>query len=196
MKTNHLILLFFLLLFLINYYDLFYILDPVRQIGKEPTFGTYVIYNFSFRLVFYGSKFFSLALLLYGSSMLWNLKLNDESSSFGKIFKIVVTLEYIYLLAKTCKIIYFQFIHTSYTFDDYINFFPLSFYSPTSQNGYLLNQMSKDFSAFDFVYIICMILGVRNIYDISSTKSVLFVLQSYILPLILWITFLNFIGII
>ena len=193
-----LLFFFFLLLFSINYYDFFYILGPVRsgQIGggNRPVLFTYVFYNFSFRLIFYSLKFISLTLLLYGFSILWNLKSDNNPSLFKEIFSLVVILEFIYFFEKIYKIFYFEFINADYTFEDYIQFYPLSFYSSDSSSSSVLNQISKDFSVFDLVYIFFMILEVRSLFDISIERSIQFSMTSYVLPLIIWVIFLHFIG--
>ncbi len=194
-KPGILLLAFFVLLFLLNYYDLFHILDPVRTgLEKRPTLSMYVLYNFSFRVIFYGFKFFILASLFYGCSVFFNLKYDSESSLFKEVFSLVVLLEYIFLVEKIYKIIYFTFLDTDYTYNDYVEFYPLSLYAVNSNGFILLNKILKELSLFDLAYISAMIVGVKTIFDIPTYRSLLFAAVAYIVPLILWVFLLHFIG--
>jgi hypothetical protein len=195
LKPGFLILIFAVLLLIINYYDLFYVLYPVRspEFGK-PTLSIYLGVNFLPKVIYYLLKFFFISLLIYGIS--WAFKYRDETSpsAFKEILGLVISSEFIFILQKMYILVYFEFIETDYSFEDYIYFYPFTLYDADANKFHLVNQISKDLGLFDVIYILIMMAGLTRIFDISALRSSALVLTSYIVPLILWVAFLNFLG--
>ncbi len=61
------------------------------------------------------------AFILYSGSIIWGYK-----TKFSRIFRLVLGVEFIFLIPLIIKIVYFTFTQTDYTLEDVQYFYPLS----------------------------------------------------------------------
>lgn len=189
-------LTFFAVLFILNAIDLFYVLDPVRAVdmSKPPTMQIYLIANFLPRFLYFAVKFLMMTATLLGAKILLNVAYDNEEKLFTRLLLLVVSLEFIFFLQTFYKIIFFKFLMNDYSFDQYISFFPFSFYDHHAENYLMLNKILKDLSIIDIMYFLLLALGLQKIFDITIPRALIFAFVGYLVPLILVDTFLYFIG--
>lgn len=194
LSTPLLLSIFFALVFILSFYDLFHILDHVRsaEFGKEPTLITFVGFNFLPKVIFYLVKFSALMGTFYGSMLLFIQGNRSDSNSPRRILRVLVSVEFIMLSLICYKVIYFGLLNGNFTLEEYQNFHPFTLHDP-EKSGFL-NRLTAHFGPFDFLYILLLTLKISAIFEIQFSKSIALVVVSYILPLILWIRFLHFIG--
>ncbi len=153
---------FFVCVFLLSYYDFYYIYLPVRTnliMDDQPTLGGFILYNFSLKLIGYSFKFLLVSVLI-----LTIIFFADKESTcmYRNLILVVVASEVVFLLLDTIRILYFTFWLPEYSEADYINFHPLSTLAllkvNTESNFY---SLLKSFNLFELGYVLCVSFGLR-----------------------------------
>lgn len=196
LKIGPILVLFFLMVFLLNFYDLFFLLEPVRDvgIGKKPTLGIYTFFNFSFRLLFYCAKFFILVSIVHFFAIVLHNQDLSQALRMKALIILVILLEFILLSEKVYKIIYFEFVQRNYTFDDCYNFQGLVLFEPDTGAGSFMSRLANELNAFHLVYCIALWFGLRALYKLNEVQTTLFFICAYFVPLLLWNLVLSFTG--
>lgn len=188
---------YFTLLFLIRYYDFFYLYQPVRPVGMgggyEPTFISFTLYNYALKVLFYVFKFLAIAVILTGGIFLEGNKNKTEMVSIKDLLLLAALTEFVFLTAEVTKIVYLTFILPNYTIDDYENFFPLSLFSllgidRSSNFAYLFQSLNL----FELIYIISLIYGLKKLQYPDDMKAVPVTLFSYGSMLLIWILLVTY----
>ncbi len=117
--------------------------------------------------------------------------------SFIKILTVVIYSSFVFLIPSLIKTVYFFSLENSFTMDEFQNFHPYSllyyvnydridiwFYYPI----YLVNF-------FEISFWVALAIGIKIVSKLSFLKSVILILQTYVLSLLLWIVFVMFISI-
>lgn len=117
--------------------------------------------------------------------------------SFGTICKIVIASEVVFIFAGLIKFLWFYFFAGNYDLNDLGFFYPMSLI-----NLFNISEVSKIWiyplqivNIFQFIYIIALSYGLRNIGHIGESVSDKIVLSSYLPVMILWIALIMFISI-
>ena len=188
---------FFILLFLVRYYDFFYLYQPVRSIGMgggyEPTLSSFSLYNYALKVLFYVSKFLAIAVILTGGIFLEGNKNKTEMVSIKDLLLLAALAEFVFLAANITKIVYLTFILPNYTIDDYENFFPFSLFNllgtdRSSNFAYLFQALNL----FELGYVIILIYGLRKLQYPNDMKAVSVTLFSYGSMLLIWILLVTY----
>lgn len=182
---------FLILLLLFRYYDFFYIYIQVRQFtvkGYDTTLGTFLAFNYLLKVIFYLFKLPMIALVLSAGIFLEGSKNKENIASFGNLLSLSLGAEFIYFLSDLFKIIYFTFINTNYSEQDYTNFHPLSLFSflETDSSSSFAN-LFQTLNLFELGYIICLVAGLRKLQYPDLPKAATVTLYSYGGMLFLWV---------
>lgn len=189
---------FFVILFLLRYYEFFFIYRPVQPFdtGIEPTLATFTLYNYLLKVIFYCFKFLTTSVILSAGIFLEGSKNKTEQASLKDLFHLTVLCEFVFFGQDLLKIANFSFINSVYTFEDYKAFFPLSLYDllgtdPESNLAYAFQTLNL----FEVVYISCLILGLRKLQYPDNMKAVPVTLSSYGGALFIWSLIMTFYSI-
>jgi len=176
---------FFLLIFLIRYYDFFFLYQPVTISFVEiqpPTLESFIVFNYFLKVLFYSFKFLFVSILVFAGIFF----VDDNRDHFKEVFSIVLVSEFVFIVGDIYKIVYFTFFATDYTEVGYMDFFPLSLYSifPTDSNS--LNYLVRSLNFFEVAYILSLIWGLH--YTKCTNRPATVVLSSYGIFLLVWIS--------
>ena len=118
----------------------------------------------------------------------------DLKYSFKKQFQIAMIAEVVFLVPVVLKIIWFAFIQTDFTLEEFTSFYPLSL-----QNTFLDVQVEPWFlyplqvvNVFEVGYWFVLAAGISMAFKEDFNKSLSLVIKSYGLGLLLWITLIVF----
>lgn len=189
---------FFVILFLLRYYEFFYIYRPVQPFdtGIEPTLATFTLYNYLLKVIFYGFKFLTISVILSAGIFLEGSKNKTEQASLKDLFLLTVLCEFVFFGQDLLKIANFSFINSVYTYEDYKTFFPLSLYDllgtyPESNFAYAFQTLNL----FEVLYVSFLILGLRKLQYPENMKAVSVTLSSYGGALFIWGLIMTFYSI-
>jgi len=139
--------------------------------------------------IFYTLKFSLTASMLYIGVFFLDLKY-----SFKKLFQIAMIAEVVFLVPVVLKIIWFAFIQTDFTLEEFTSFYPLSL-----QNIFLDVQIEPWFlyplqvvNVFEVGYGFVLAAGISIAFKEDFNKSLSLVIKSYGLGLMLWVTLIVF----
>jgi hypothetical protein len=192
---------FFILLFLIKYYDFFYIYLPVRSFTMgsdfDPTLASFSLYNYFFKVLFYLGKFLIVAGILSAGIFLEGKENKEKMASLGQLFLLAMTSEYILLAADLVKIIDYSFFFMHYTEQEYLHYYPLSLFSflvadPDTPFATLLQVIN----VFEIGYTIFLAIGLSRFQYPEKTKAILVTLYSYGSMLAVWILIITYFKIV
>ncbi len=189
---------FLFMLFLLRYYDFFYLYLPVRVFalsGAEPSLGNFLAYNYLLRVLFYLFKFPLIAAILSAGIFLEGNKNKEEIASFTELILLAVIAESVYFLSDIYKIVDFTFINPNYSLEDYTHFYPLSLFSllETSASS-SFKYLFQTLNIFELGYIACLIVGLRSLQYPIGSKAVSVTLFSYGGLLLTWALIMTFIS--
>lgn len=134
------------------------------------------------------------------SSIIWiGLLFNDfKNINYKHIYKIVILSEFIFLIQPVIKIIYFNFITSSYTLLDLqcfsiisgLDIFNYEYIEP------IWIYPLKTFNIFEITYWLLLSYGLSQFLKISLEKGMGVVLTSYVPSLFIWAIFVMYLQVI
>jgi hypothetical protein len=188
---------FFILLFLIKYYDFFYLYLSVRSFTMgseyEPTIASFALYNYVFKVIFYLGKFLIIAGVLNTGILLESNRNSEQIVSFGKLFLIAIAAEYFLLAIDAVKILDFTFFSTNYTEQDYLNYYPLSLFSllDISVNSFLA-PLLQTINLFEAAYVIFLANALGRFQYPERTRAIRVTIYSYGSMLLIWVLMITY----
>lgn len=190
-------ILFFIALFIIRYYDFFYLYLPVRVYSMggsyEPTLTSFLVYNYLLKIFLIGLKFLTVASVLAAGIFLEGKVNKTEMVGFRDLLVLAILAEFVLLGSDLTKIIHFTFINPSYDLEQYESFFPLSLFNALSVDGasefaYVLQTLNL----FEAAYIAVLIWGLRRLQYPQGLKAVEVTLFSYGSLLVIWMLIMTY----
>jgi hypothetical protein len=114
--------------------------------------------------------------------------------TLGKIFKVVVVSEIVFVVASIIKLLWFIFFAGNYTLDDMSFFYPLSllnFFSRSEVASYWVYPM-QTVNIFQLVYILLLAMGLSRISSIKREKADRVVIATYVPAIAVWAALIMF----
>lgn len=147
---------------------------------------------FAFLPLYYVLKFF-----LISTCMLIGALLYDYKVRFVRLFQIAMFAELVYVLPKLIKFLWFLLFVEDYGLTDLSNFYPQSllFYLNKKSIEPLLYYPLYLVNIIEFLYWGVLALGLHWYTKKSYGKMIEFVLATYGLGLLLWVSFITFLSV-
>ena len=114
-----------------------------------------------------------------------------------RVFRVVLTAEFVFLVPGIIKLFWFGFIHTDYTLTDLQYFMPLSIlqiFDPLHLQSWLIYPFSI-LSVFELAYWIVLSLLLAREVDLHFEKMFRLVSSTYGVGLFLWVVVVIFISV-
>lgn len=114
--------------------------------------------------------------------------------SFKKLFSIVITAEFVFLLVPVFKIIWFYFFQTKFTLEDIQYFYPLSALSIVGYEGlepWLLYPF-QTLNLFELAYWLLLAYYIGKATETTMDHGLKIVASSYGSALLLWVVVVMF----
>ena len=125
------------------------------------------------------------------------LHLNDLKLRFEKIFTVVLTADFVFLLPQLIKLWWFLVFKTDFTLLEFNQFYPLS-----ALNLFKIENLSalliypfQTFSVFEILYWLLLAGGIKQALDSDINQGIKVVFSGYIPALALWILCVMFITV-
>lgn len=191
---------FLVVVFLLRYYDFFYLYLPVRSFnigGKyEPSIASFALFNYTLKLLYYLIKFIVIALALYAGIFLEGNKNKDRMASFADLFILVIASEFVFLSADVIKIFDFTFFNLDYDDQTYLNYYPLSLFSllDIDADSFQAN-LFQTISIFEVIYIIVLGIGLKRLQYHDNLKGFTVAAYSYGSILAIWLIITTYIKV-
>ncbi|MFT6962785.1 MAG: hypothetical protein ACJAWV_002517 [Flammeovirgaceae bacterium] len=118
------------------------------------------------------------------------LLINKHKVSFGKIFKVVLIANFVFLLPVLVKLLWFS-IQSDYSFEDIQYFYPLAaiqIFDAGTLPDWLV-YLFKTLNLFELAYIFLLSLLLSVQLNISKSETLKYVLGGYGTGMIIWIGF-------
>jgi len=118
-------------------------------------------------------------------------------NSFKKLFQVVITAEFIFLISPIIKLFWFSLYQTDYTLENLQYFSPLSVFSlfnPTEIEpwlGYPLQLLN----VFEFLYWLALAYLLKEVLGKSFSGSLGFVASTYGIGLLIWVVLVMFLTV-
>ncbi|TAG90756.1 MAG: hypothetical protein EAZ20_03645 [Bacteroidetes bacterium] len=160
-------------------------IDEMLQLQKKWAFFGYIILPLALII---RMTFTSLCMLT--GAIIYEYKV-----SFARIFKIVLVSEVVYLLPLFLKFFYFMFLAKNYTLTDLQNFDVfslLALFDINNLDKWLIYPLSC-INIIELLYILVLSYHLRNLLNKNFNDSFNFVINSYGIGLVLWVTFITFV---
>ena len=113
--------------------------------------------------------------------------------TFNKIWNIVITAEFIFLLVPIFKLIWFYFFQTNFKFEDIQYFYPLSALNIT---GFAIDKWFiypfQVLNLFELVYVVYLGNQIGKITETNSDTGFKIVAYSYFPALLFWVVLIMF----
>ncbi len=139
-------------------------------------------------------KFSVMSVLLYIGIFFSDL---HKEITLGKIFKVVIASELVFVVASVVKLLWFIFFAGNYTLDDMSFFYPLSLinlFSRSEVAAYWIYPL-QTVNFFQLVYILLLALGLSKISSIKRETADKVVLATYVPAVAVWIALVMFLSI-
>lgn len=139
-------------------------------------------------------KFSALSVLIYIGIFFSDL---HKEISLGKIFKVVMLSELVFITASIIKLLWFIFFAGNYTLDDMKFFYPLSlinFFSKAEVAPYWVHPL-QTVNLFQLVYIFFLAMGLSRISSIKREAADKVVLATYVPGILVWVALIMFLSI-
>lgn len=139
-------------------------------------------------------KFSIMSVLLYIGIFFSDL---HNEITLGKIFKVVIASELVFIVASICKLMWFIFFAGNYTLDDMSFFYPLSLINLFSRSDvatYWIYPL-QTINFFQLVYIVLLAQGLSKISSIKKETADKVVLATYVPAMAVWIALVMFLSI-
>lgn len=139
-------------------------------------------------------KFFAISVLLYIGIFFSDL---HKEITLGKIFKVVIISELVFIAASITKLLWFIFFAGNYTLDDMSFFYPLSLinlFNRTEVATYWIYPL-QTVNIFQFFYVLILALGLSRVSSLKKEVADRVVLGTYIPAIAVWIALIMFLTI-
>ena len=139
-------------------------------------------------------KFFAISVLLYIGIFFSDL---HKEITLGKIFKVVIISELVFIAASITKLLWFIFFAGNYTLDDMSFFYPLSLinlFNRTEVATYWIYPL-QTVNIFQFFYVLILAHGLSRVSSLKKEVADRVVLGTYIPAIAVWIALIMFLTI-
>lgn len=139
-------------------------------------------------------KFSVLSVLLYVGVFFSDL---TKEITLGKIFKVVVMCEIVFVVASVIKLLWFVFFAGNYTLDDLSFFYPLSLinlFNRSEVASYWVYPL-QIINIFQVLYALLLTIGLSTIGLVSKRTADKVVLLTYFPAIVVWVTAIMFLTI-
>jgi hypothetical protein len=150
--------------------------------------------NYVFIPVMLMIKFTLVSIVLYIGVFFFDL---HDKISFGKIFRIVIACEIVFVFAGFIKFLWFYLFAGNYDLNDISFFYPLSLI-----NLFKISEVNKiwifplqSVNVFQVFYILSLSYGLNKSGKMGKTQSDKVVIYSYMPALLFWVVLIMFISI-
>ncbi|MBE0677352.1 MAG: hypothetical protein IH592_01175 [Bacteroidales bacterium] len=117
--------------------------------------------------------------------------------TMGKIFKVVIVSELVFISASIVKLLWFIFFAGNYILDDMSFFYPLSLinlFSRTEVASYWIYPL-QTVNIFQLLYVLLLALGLSRISSIKKEAADKVVLATYVPGIVVWVALIMFLSI-
>lgn len=117
--------------------------------------------------------------------------------TLGKVFKVVIASELIFIAASIVKLLWFIFFAGNYTLEDMSFFYPLSLinlFSRSEVATYWVYPL-QTINVFQVLYVLFLALGLSKISPVKKQIADRVVLVTYVPAIAVWVTAIMFLTI-
>jgi len=139
-------------------------------------------------------KFSALSVLIYIGAFFSDL---HKDITLGKIFKVVVISEIVFVVASVIKMLWFILFAGNYTLDDMNFFYPLSLinlFSRSEVASYWVYPL-QTVNIFQVFYVLLLAFGLSRIGSVKKISVDRIVLSTYVPAMAVWIAMILFLTI-
>lgn len=139
-------------------------------------------------------KFSTLSVLIYIGAFFSDL---HKDITLGKIFKVVVISEIVFVVASVIKVLWFILFAGNYTLDDMNFFYPLSLinlFSRSEVASYWVYPL-QTINIFQVFYVLLLAFGLSRISSVKKISVDRIVLSTYVPAIAVWIAMVLFLTI-
>ncbi|HPY68162.1 MAG: hypothetical protein IPI37_03895 [Bacteroidales bacterium] len=139
-------------------------------------------------------KFSALSVLIYIGVFFSDL---HKDITLGKIFKVVVVSEIVFVVASVIKMLWFILFAGNYTLDDMNFFYPLSLinlFSRSEVASYWVYPL-QTVNIFQVFYVLLLAFGLSRIGSVKKISVDRIVLSTYVPAMAVWIAMILFLTI-
>jgi len=139
-------------------------------------------------------KFSALSVLIYIGVFFSDL---HKEITLGKIFKVLIISELVFIAASILKLLWFIFFAGNYTLDDMRFFYPLSLinlFSRAEVAPYWIYPL-QTVNLFQLVYVFFLAIGLSRISSIRREAADKVVLATYVPGILVWVALIMFLTI-
>jgi len=139
-------------------------------------------------------KFSALSVLLYVGVFFSDL---HKEITLGKIFKVVIISELVFIVASILKLLWFIFFAGNYTLDDMKFFYPLSLinlFSRAEVAPYWIHPLQV-VNLFQLAYMFLLAIGLSRISSLKREAADKVVLATYVPGILVWVALIMFLTI-
>jgi hypothetical protein len=139
-------------------------------------------------------KFSAISVLLYIGVFFSDL---HKEITLGKIFKVVIVSELVFIAASITKLLWFIFFAGNYTLDDMSFFYPLSLinlFNRAELATYWIYPL-QTVNIFQLLYVLILALGLSRVSSLKKEVADRVVLGTYVPAIAVWIALIMFLSI-
>ncbi len=139
-------------------------------------------------------KFSAISVLLYIGVFFYDL---HKQITFGKIFKVVIISELVFIVASITKLLWFIFFAGNYTLDDMSFFYPLSLinlFNRAEVATYWIYPL-QTVNIFQVLYVLSLAMGLSRVSSFKKEVADRVVLFTYVPAIAVWIALFMFLSI-
>lgn len=139
-------------------------------------------------------KFSAVSILIFVGIFFSDL---HQEVTLGKVFKVVIVSELIFIAASIVKLLWFIFFAGNYTLEDMSFFYPLSLinlFSRSEVATYWVYPL-QTVNVFQVLYVLLLALGLSKISSLRKQIADRVVLITYIPAMAAWVTVVMFLTI-
>jgi hypothetical protein len=191
------VLLVFLSLFLIGIANKYILTVDFYERNGQPVSGipnlqSVVYRNIQQVIYLFSAIYLVVKIVLISVIIFTGLFFFDLKVSLGKVLRVVVQAEFIFLIPATIKIWWFYYFNDQPTLEQWQNFYFLSAASLTAYVKPVFLYPLQTFNAFELAYWFLLASGIKATTEIDFDKSLKVVLCSYIPALLVWMSMVLF----
>jgi len=136
-------------------------------------------------------KFSAISVLLFIGVFFSDL---HKEITLGKIFKVVIASETVFIVVSIIKLLWFIFFAGNYTLDDMSFFYPLSllnFFNQSEVASYWVYPL-QTVNVFQLIYILLLAMGLSRVSSIKKEKADRVVIATYVPAIAVWAALIMF----